>query len=313
MSLLETGFWPGYESNLPRPLETAVSKTSPEMAVEFIRGGVEIYSAVALVNPDVLFLPERGAGPFSWMIEFLEDREGRAFYKVPLMIGTQTEVVSSESHGQTKPVKRMNVKRGLEVARDQLGSIKKPMLIDEVHFGGTIKIAANYLHLGLKEMGIEAPIYLVAAQNTTNSENRKKVKGYKTLISNTKPGIRAAVVDIPLIFMDNQIFLNHELVDNADNLPMPMLFHNTDAEEFVKNLTLSYINPAALVEALSAMDTGSIPVTEDGKRLYAWISQFIVGLDETSWVSIEDAKRWLREFHLHSAVKSPSDITVLVR
>ena len=311
-------FWHTTEANPPRPLETSVSKLDPRDAADFVRGSLEIYNAVTLVNPDVIFFPERGAAPFRWAVETLEERDGRFFYKVPLMIGTETEVEGDNQHGQTKPVKRMNVRRGIQIARSEVPQIQRPMLIDEVQLGGTIKVAAQYLLLELRQAGINVPIYIVAVQDTTDGGiERKRARGYKTLISNAKPGFRAAVVNAQLFHMDNQIYLNHQLVDYPSHVngrrPMPMLMHNTESETFIRNLVLSFINPDALRLALDSMESGSEEeLDQDAALLREWVSSFVSGLSEKSWVNREDTIQWFNSF-LAETGRDSSRVTALLR
>ena len=284
----KTSFWQTQEARGNVGAESLVKKISPEEAFAFSLGCSQIYQAVESVNPDVVFLPERGAGPISWALEAFEAIGGRSFYKVPLIIGTETDIKTGSQGGQTKPVKQLNVERGVEIAIANVGLISKPMLIDEVQFGGTIRQATHYLHRALSDHGITSPLNLVAVEDTREGGwVNKKTGGYRTMVSNRRGHVSAQVVRMPVFSIDREVFLNNLLTERDRNSripPMPMIIHNTDAQEIVKNLINGFISPDILIDALVVLGTNSNQgQSYRSAKAIEWIRNILSSSDDPSF------------------------------
>lgn len=236
-------FWRTQEIAKPVTLEYISEVISPQDAYAFARGLHQIYDSTKAVNPDVVFLPERGSAPFGWGLDYFGEKDGIRFTQVPVIIGTGTNVLTGAIGGQTKPEKQRNVERAVEIAINMTGNITNPLLIDEVQYGGTIRQASHYLHTSFENWGITVPLNVIAVEDSKKGGwEKKKAKGYKTLVSNKRSHIRSTVVRMPIFSIDRDDVLNRILTEPVptDEKPMPMVMHNNAAREAIEMLLRIY-------------------------------------------------------------------------
>lgn len=257
MSNENVRFWRSQEAAKPVTLEYVSEVISPQDAYSFAKGLHQIYEATKAVNPDVVFLPERGSAPFGWALDYFGEKEGIRFTQVPVIIGTGTNVLTGEIGGQTKPEKQRNVERAVEIAINTVGNITNPLLIDEVQYGGTILQASHYLHTSFVDWGITSPLNVIAVEDTKKGGwKNKKADGYKRLISNRRPHIRSTVVKMPIFSIDRDDVLNRIVTEPvaSPEKPMPMVMHNTASRELIRTLLGIYSGDDVDTSDLSISD-----------------------------------------------------------
>lgn len=297
-------FWAGQEKCLLRPIDTAVTKIRPDKVVEFIAGCERIQRIVDCVKPDVIFLPQRGAAPIGWALDELTKRKnGRLVVYLPL--GTHSDVMSGDVKGLDHPGKRKAIESGLRYAVETLGKVEKPMLIDEVQSGGTLKEAAYLMLSEMDRQRAGKTLYVVAVQDNSNGWlTHKKVKGFCTLVSNTREHVRSSIVEVPFFSVDRQEFLDHILYPSdapMENRPaMQMYLRNTQSENFIRCLTAGYLHPHCLSTALEMLK-GSIHKDFQShgtqfRRIYEWMLT-LVHQKEPCAVKSEDVVKWLTAFN----------------
>ncbi|MBI2018695.1 hypothetical protein HYS96_03210 [Candidatus Daviesbacteria bacterium] len=312
MSHLETSL---EEKLIPRyrPIDMAVRRIPPKEAAGFIRGCGTIYVLTANFNPDVIFIPERGAGPIGWALETLGNFYGRRLYQVSLPLGTHIEVETGIEARLTKVEKKLVAEWGVERALGACGSSQRFMLIDEAQSGATITTAAHRLSSCLQRMEVPEPLYVIAAQDSRNGwSDRKKAHGFKTLIRNNCPYVRAEIVKMPLFSTDRQVFLNHILYSVSDEpLKRPLrqkITCNMAAIRFITNLTLAMVKPQDFGEALklSVEDEGKVPEQEGGDnaetriRLSCWIRSLLVSTNGDEYrARAEEILNWFLQYNTY--------------
>lgn len=299
MSYTETN-WDRYFSE-QRPVKVAVSKVEPKEAAAFIRGCREIYNLTVDIDPDVIFFPERGAGPITWTLDVFGDFDGRKLPKVSLLLGTHIEVETGKEGGITKGEKRLVIEDGLRRASELYGSIRKPLLIDEAQSGATLRTAAHFLYSHLRNQGITELLYVIAAQDTRNGWlTHKKAHGFSTIVSNNRPHIKADVVEMPLFSTDRQVFLNHisySLNEEPARRPMRQkLIYNLEAIQFISSLASALVKPQDFDEAIFfAEDEENTVGTKSD--LSHWMRSVLSSYDgDNSQVSREKILNWFIDY-----------------
>lgn len=254
----ESTFWGNYSSNFARPVDHAVRKISPVEVVGFVRGARSVFNIVEGLNPDVIFLPERGANPVDWALQrFSELYRGSDRMKVYLPIGTCVDPQTGQEWGPEKLLKRQVVKRLVEDLRERVGWLNRPLLIDEVQSGATLTNVAHSLVEVLtgkdpSESGesITDRLFVIAIQDSRNGWlTHKKAKGYRSISHNEKANIQAFIEELPLFTVDRQIFLNHLLSPmgvTPDHLRLPMVMQNIAAQKLIKSLVTVVTHPDTL-------------------------------------------------------------------
>lgn len=194
----------------------------------------------------------------------------------------------------------MIIEDEIQKTMDLQGIIKRPLLIDEAQSGSTILTAAHFLYNRLQITGMSEKLYVIVAQDSRNGWlTNKRAHGFRTLVSNRRPHIQAEIVEMPLIYTDRQIFLNHLLYPtDGDPLQRPLrqkIVYNIAAIELVTNLALCGANPTDLDKALQLAQSNQ--ETRDNQRLSTHLAQWIRGLlsrngGETDQVKNKEILNW---------------------
>ncbi len=227
-------------------VKNVIRKITPSEAVGFVVGCLGVFQLVEKINPDVVFIPERGAGPVDWALQQFEDSySGVSRYKVYLPIGTCIDPDTSEEWGPTRDAKRTMVGETVENLYDRGRGPRKPLLIDEVQSGATLTYVTHNLNRAIAEhsvgVGIIENLHVIAVQDTRNSWlSRKHAKGYRSIVESRRKGVKAYVVEMPLFTTDRQVLLNR-LFNSPDEYRLPMVEHNIDAQKFIRGLVLTVI------------------------------------------------------------------------
>lgn len=259
MQTVENRFWPRYFSDPTRPIDQAVRKVSPHEAVAFVKGCQRVYSLVNFLNPDVIFIPLRGAMPIDWALRELQELgNGRSPMRIYLPIGTAIDPLTGAEWGPEKLVKREIVSISVNNLRKSHSWIEKPLLLDEVQSGATI---TNVTHNLVRALMRNDPrenvspltnrLYLVAIQDSRNGwPTHQKAKGYKSIVGNSKINISAYTEEIPLFTVDRQVFLDRLLGpegETKNHLIAPMIMPNLEAEKLIRAM-VRVVNKPLLFE-----------------------------------------------------------------
>lgn len=269
-----------------RPIDVVIQRVQPMEAMQFVKGCQTIFDYVVQINPDVIFFPERGAGPINWTLDSLGSLYGKKYIGLPLPLGTHIEIETGKESGLSKGEKRMVVEDGIKRTMELHGPIRRPLLIDEAQSGSTILTAAHFLYNRLQITGMSEKLYVIVAQDSRNGWlTNKRAHGFRTLVSNRRPHIQAEIVELPLLYTDRQIFLNHILYSiDEDPLQRPLrqkIVQNTDAMELVSNLALATVSPKDFERALASTISDQIPeldTNEEDKTVRTSLSQWMRSL-----------------------------------
>src|SRR3989338_827353 len=255
MQRAESAFWTSQNSSYVRPVDVAVRKISSFEAVGFVRGVRSVFNVIEAADPDIIFLPERGAGPIDWALQrFGEIYRGKERFKVFLPIGTCVDPFTCAEWGPGKRDKSEIVGKIVGNLRETRDWLSKPLLIDEVQSGATItKVTHDLVRalIGLYSGGSVQPItdklQVVAVQDNRNGWlAQKKAKGYTSIVDNSKAYIQGFITEMPLFTVDRQIFLNYLLApkdSTRKQVVLPMVMQNTEAQEFIRNLVTVVTDP----------------------------------------------------------------------
>lgn len=227
------------ESLSPRmSLEESLLRTPPGQVVDFVRGMQNADKVLEMIQPDVLFIPERGAVPIDWSLQRFEERRGSARFRVYLPIGSHMGRNPKRQRRNlstfTKLEKRMIVEAMWGVNREQFypGGVKTPVLIDEVKSGGSIVSVADSILRVLKADGFEGELKVIAVEDSR--ARLKRVEAYNCILDGCRDDIRIITQQAPLFTIDNEYLLNtlwlpRETTSNTRFLPVTI--HNTEAQE----------------------------------------------------------------------------------
>lgn len=67
-----------------KPIDVIIQRIKPIEAAQFIKGCQTIFDYVDSINPDLIFFPERGAGPINWTLTALGASDGRKYRGLPI-------------------------------------------------------------------------------------------------------------------------------------------------------------------------------------------------------------------------------------
>jgi len=185
------------------PMDVLVDRTDPHQFLDFLHGVNRIGDEMARSAPDVVFFPQRGAGPISWvlrtMIESDHIASSAAFVELP--IGTHTA-----PDGQQKGLKgseKTNLIEGvLDAIEKEKGAVSdmRFMLIDEVQKGGTITAATQKLRSALRHHDATEPLAVIAAVDSRIDRRLSPlVPRYTTMLGDTED---IHQVSLPLFTVD---------------------------------------------------------------------------------------------------------------
>ena len=153
MQRAESAFWTSQNSSYVRPVDVAVRKISSFEAVGFVRGVRSVFNVIEAADPDIIFLPERGAGPIDWALQrFGEIYRGKERFKVFLPIGTCVDPFTCAEWGPGKRDKSEIVGKIVGNLRETRDWLSKPLLIDEVQSVTQYRSKSALQTVGYKEV-----------------------------------------------------------------------------------------------------------------------------------------------------------------
>lgn len=199
-------FWHAYSDKKRRPIDELVNH-SPSQTADLMRGTLVIFDAANNLDPDLVIFPYRGSAPIAWSLDAWANCFGRErFTGLNIPIGTTTEYQSGVFEGPGPGEKWKIIARELEVFSKISGveEVKKPLLIDEVHSGGTLSQAAMVLDKVLRANFGSSGLDVIAAQdNRPQVIARKKNAKFIEMATNVySPTIRTQTVLMPLVYVD---------------------------------------------------------------------------------------------------------------
>jgi len=300
-------FWSHY-NRLPHPVVRLVRDVPVHEVVEFARGVGAITHLVAQRRNDVIFIPERGAGPISWAMQQWNEFDGSETHFSYLPIGTHTTVTDYKqggySHTTKKYIIELEVRRQLELR----GAINRPLLIDEVQTGGTLFSAAKNLQEVLKRLQASDVLDVVAIQdNREHSLYREKVPGFIRMVTHEDARFQAATVPLPLFFLDKQSMLNHilepnDIEDESRKLSLLRIVHNAEAVQLIKDLVLCVKQPELLKRAIDqVMIVGNISLDDvpsvDNQRYVSRLKDLVEEAVTDPGLTRDEGLVWLNDLY----------------
>lgn len=287
----ERQFWNSYYNERPRPIDVLVGKEiRPSDVVEFVQICRGIFNTVRAINPDVIFIPERGAGPISWALETYEDMEDTHFFKAYLPIGTKINLDEGDITGSTKPEKYELISAWVDRTMEAKPGITKPLILDEVQSGSTLRTASQILMRVLREkLGLEL-LSVVGVEDAL--VDRPRAHGYGSIIEGKRIDMAGFHYKAPLFHVDRQPLLNHivryqdttgdEISEATDRLPGQLdVVFNVEAINLYRNLVYAVNYPALFKVALDRIQKGEDrPVGDVGEQLYTWTKEIVDSTDE---------------------------------
>lgn len=322
----KTSIWSRTSPQLS-PMDLVVGTVPPSEVKSFIKASVTAYSAVKQAHPDVVFVPERGAGPIAWCIQQQADMEENPMRYVYLPIGQHTEVLGGKLYGITKTEKAHLINRALEFEKS-LSTINNPLIVDEAQSGSTISTAVRYLYSGLTTIHNCEKLSVIAMLDTYR-KGREKVGPFNKLATNSlKEDITTSTIPAPLFYVDKQALLDHILFpDDAPEsglnsrgqqthrIELMMLMHNIPARDFFQMMTLAYIKPEYLARSLNSLKTNGdfdysgIPTDQLGyaHRLHEWTLDVSTAPSFPPYktASGQQSEQWLRSY-LNCSTPNPA-------
>lgn len=251
------------------PTENLFNTVSPEAAFDFVEGCAAAEVIIARERPDIVVIPERGAGPIAWTIQnlALERREHQPHYAF-ISLGTNTNA-DRKDRGLTGQEKITLVNDEFDHLQEQGvydPQSSKVLLIDEVQKGGTISQVTTAVHDRLKADGSESTLSVIAMDDIrTKRSIQEKNHGYRQMIANEKTGIRAAVIPVNLFTVDRPKYLNTLFMPPADTRSPRLIrvIQNAPSQELFRNLAHATQDAAGCMASLERIEQGMIPDDSD--------------------------------------------------
>lgn len=279
----QQSYWSTFDNPRPRPIDIVADSVSPQQMSEFLNGCQAISILIDRAQPDVIFVPERGASPIMWPIDELLQTRGKDYPKIFLPIGTNTDPLSGKLEGFKSTEKKEIINLAIDRFKSSSGieDIHSAVLIDEVQSGSTISTASKYIAQALPK----SKFYVIAVQDDRkNILHRAKTPAFTMLATNERFGIQTSVVPVPLFNVDrvgllDTIFRPSDAPES--NQPeMLMVMHNTESEKMMRILALAIQYPHLLQGAISRIQSGEKdfgkPQTEQEEeieqKIYDWIN-----------------------------------------
>lgn len=194
-----------------RPVDVLTTGATHLEALDFVAGCEVVRWTIQKERADIVFFPQRGAGPIEWTVKALMEHEPIADTPlfVDLPIGTNTPVNTGEERPRTGGLTRGEKSNVVEDTISELEETgfyipgrSKLMLVDEVQKGGTISAAAMSINKAMRARGDMRRLNVVAVQDIRNDESLQKTESYRRLVSNENNRFRATVVPLALFTVD---------------------------------------------------------------------------------------------------------------
>lgn len=267
-----------------RPFDSILLKTHEEV-IGFLDGCGVLADLISEQEPDIVFVPLRGATPFVQTAKFIiEARSGSEDVRLPEFIDLplgerqtieeRDEPFNGESFkirtfGPSKKVKDSvitNTIDNLQREGTYIPGRTRLMLVDEVQSGSTIETAARSITAALAIRGDLRQLSVVAMQDSretkeekTGSERSKTLTGkYIAMTSESTQNqddtvkIDATVIKLPAFTIDVHSFLDDILwlQDTEGNPESYEKIENKPASKLLKVLVNIYDNPEKALSEL---------------------------------------------------------------
>lgn len=257
--------------------------------VDYVRSMGVVYQAAIRDNPDMVFFPDRGAGPLMWTIEAYESRDnafGKAV-KIPkatLPIGTTTTILNVRNSGVNEIEKTVIIKEELKRLRDNglmPQECRHVVLIDEAQSGTTSAQAAKILK---SVLGENPPLitYIACKDERGDIKIRPATYPFKSMVSGEVKGIEGFSIPIPMFYIDSAPLLDVivkpevKVGSSPENwLKMLTKIHNTGARNTFESITLLVLLPELINVALDPQRSQEYSGTNlEGlaNKVKSWIS-----------------------------------------
>lgn len=302
----KVGFWRQYEEPFETPMGFVIDRVKPGQAIDFVLGIKALAATISQINPDVIFLPERGAMPLWWSArEFLQAQSDSNLPRiVNLSTGEGVDNITGRNFGIKDDQKGEVIKQQIQILLDQGFKITRPLLIDEVHTGSTLTHAARHLSSAFAEFGIPEDLRILAIQdNRKKILQRKKYHGFVRLVTNALPIYQTSMLTIPLFYVDRQSMLNHLIRPETANPDrshlMTMTMHNTDAEQTFRNLVLAVMHPKILKNIVDNTPASTQDIDNQSSAIYARLTDWLESL-RSELQNPEQVTNWFKELSSHA-------------
>lgn len=261
---------------IPGALDKLV-RSNPSQIANFALSSNVVRHSILSAGESLLLLPERGAMPIYWAADGLPSEEGRVTRDgvIALPVGSYD---FENLDGQLRKGTLSRQQKQKIVARHTADIIEAPrvMVLDEVQKGGTITEMTEIVQ-GIRREST-GRLFVVAAQDTRRKVAAEaKNKKYEALASNSKQGVSATVIPMPLTSTDSDVLLNQlwynghtRVPEEAD--PEIAIHPNEEAEIIFRALGMAARNREAL-EDTSVFDKAifEYPVGRKASfRIEAW-------------------------------------------
>ena len=235
---------PSYEQTSQKsPIET-ITSVRPFQAVEFLDGTTSVRNILSARQHEgsTILIPLRGAMPIIWAAQGLHNEESLPMETVELPIGLFNYVNREGKSTSTSPnyEQKYRIVEHILESRRELG--KRLLILDEVQKGGTISTLIQILQQ-LSHSSITPPyLSIIAAQDSRQPILRQaKTPSYRSIASNSVPGLKTNVIPMPLIATDRGALLDsidlrhgrHTLPNIGESL---VVSRNHRAEYLVRSL-----------------------------------------------------------------------------
>lgn len=262
-------------------------RTNPSQVANFALASNVVRQSVLSAGEALVILPERGAMPVFWAadgsleIESSVSRDGL----IRLPVGSFD---FEKLDGQIRKGSLAHEQKQKIVARhtDLLRQTGRLLVVDEVQKGGTITEIVGIID---RARGSQLNrLYVVAAQDTRRKvASAPKKKEYETLASNSRPGVAATVVPMPLVSTDSDVLLNQLWYSGHTRIPTEFdpnieIRDNIEAETIFRTIGMAARNREALIDT-SVLDKKvfSYPLGQKASfRIEEWRARFLELLRE---------------------------------
>ncbi|MEI6462320.1 MAG: hypothetical protein WCO33_01465 [bacterium] len=246
-----------------------MTTVNPARIVDYVKSMAVVYEAVTRDRPDMVFFPDRRAGPLMWTIEAFEEQDryyGREKITIPkatLPIGTLTEIVSNKNSGlgsnEKKTVIAEEIRRLKESGQLPERSFRI-VLVDEAQSGAT---SAQAIRLLTELFASENPqfTYIACKDERFDTKIRPAAESFKTLVSGETAGIEGFAIPIPMFYIDKSPLLDtivspftkdsNAVKNPSDRLKMFIKIHNVGARQSFMNISRMVFYPELTDVALN--------------------------------------------------------------
>ncbi len=257
----QASFWEIRENiNRSSSAEAFITQVKPAEVVDFVVGCGEIYKLVQQTQPDIIFIPERGAAPLSWVLDVYEQLygNGTSYPRMHISLGESIDVLKGSAYRVFSHTLQKNiilsamslVQKGEEWNDGR--KIHNPLYIDEVKKGYNMAMFVPRLSQFLyDEFGCDLTV--IAAED--NRRAWKKKPEYLAIAEGKHPHIRLLQTQLPLFTVNNMPLLNtivYEAPSNPKKIQrrIPHVMQNTDAKSLFQAIATGVLNPDTLDKCL---------------------------------------------------------------